>query len=127
MLRELYPPSRLLRFGEAGSAFAQPVSSCASARQAPPSRSPAFAQPAGAQTVRDCASARQASSRSRAAVAFRIARMARTWPVVVGLLLSGAALEGHHSVLGFDGARPLTLRGVVAEVVWGNPHTYIAI
>ena len=53
--------------------------------------------------------------------------MVRVWPVLASMLLTGVAAEAHHSVLGFDGARPLTLRGVVAEVVWSNPHTYIAI
>lgn len=53
--------------------------------------------------------------------------MVRPWPVVASMLLAGVAAEAHHSVLGFDGARPVTLRGVVAEVVWRNPHTYIAI
>ena len=53
--------------------------------------------------------------------------MVRTWPVVVSVLLAGATTAAHHSVLGFDGTQPVTLRGVVADVVWGNPHTYIAI
>jgi hypothetical protein len=53
--------------------------------------------------------------------------MVRAWPVVASVLLAGVAAEAHHSVLGFDGARPVTLRGTVAEVVWSNPHTYIAI
>ena len=53
--------------------------------------------------------------------------MVRAWPVVASMLLAGVAVKAHHSVLGFDGARPVTLRGVVAEVVWSSPHTYIAI
>ena len=38
---------------------------------------------------------------------------------------SGAA--AHHSVLGFDGSRQLTLQGVVTDVIWANPHAYLAI
>jgi hypothetical protein len=53
--------------------------------------------------------------------------MTRRWPLVAYLVLAGAAAEAHHSVLGFDGTRPVTLRGVVADVVWSNPHTYIAV
>lgn len=53
--------------------------------------------------------------------------MARAWPVVVTVFLAGVTTAAHHSLLGFDGTRPATLRGVVADVVWGNPHTYIAI
>jgi hypothetical protein len=53
--------------------------------------------------------------------------MVRTWSVVVSVLLGGATTAAHHSVLGFDGTRSVTLRGVVADVVWGNPHTYIAV
>ncbi len=53
--------------------------------------------------------------------------MTRCWPLVAYRLLAGVAAEAHHSVLGFDGTRPVTLRGVVADVVWGNPHTYIAV
>lgn len=53
--------------------------------------------------------------------------MFRAWPVLASLFLAGVAVEAHHSVLGFDGTRPVTLRGVVADVVWSNPHTYISV
>ena len=53
--------------------------------------------------------------------------MTRTWPLLACLLLAGVAVKAHHSVLGFDGTRPVTVRGVVSDVVWGNPHTYIAV
>lgn len=43
------------------------------------------------------------------------------------VLLAGAVAEAHHSVLAFDGTRPMTLRGEVADVVWSNPHTYISV
>ena len=53
--------------------------------------------------------------------------MTRTWPLLVCLLLAGVAVKAHHSVLGFDGTRPVTLRGAVAGVVWSHPHTYISV
>jgi hypothetical protein len=53
--------------------------------------------------------------------------MTRSWPLAAYLLLAGAAAEAHHSVLGFDGTRPVTLRGAVAGVVWSHPHTYISV
>ena len=53
--------------------------------------------------------------------------MVRVWPVLASLLLAGAVAEAHHSVLGFDATKPVTVRGVVAEVVWSNPHTYISV
>ena len=36
-------------------------------------------------------------------------------------------LSAHHSVLGFDNKTAVTLRGVVSDVVWANPHAYIAV
>jgi hypothetical protein len=53
--------------------------------------------------------------------------MTRTWPVVVSVFLASVTTAAHHSVLGFDGTRSVTLRGVVADVAWGNPHTYILV
>src|SRR5215207_9569711 len=38
-----------------------------------------------------------------------------------------AGAYAHHSVLGFDATRPLTLRGMVTDVRWRNPHTYISV
>jgi hypothetical protein len=38
-----------------------------------------------------------------------------------------ASLCAHHSVLRFDSAHALTLHGLVTEVLWNNPHTYIAM
>jgi hypothetical protein len=36
-------------------------------------------------------------------------------------------LAAHHSVLGFDATRPLALHGMVTDVRWRNPHTYISV
>jgi len=56
-----------------------------------------------------------------------MARVSTVWSIVASVPLAGMLAHAHHSVLGFDGTRPVTLRGIVAEVVWSNPHTYIAI
>ena len=53
--------------------------------------------------------------------------MTRTWPLLASLFLAGVAMKAHHSVLGFDGTRPVTVRGVVSDVVWSNPHLYISV
>ena len=43
------------------------------------------------------------------------------------LLLAVAAIAGaHHSVPGqFDTAKPMTLKGVISDIDWVNPHIYI--
>jgi hypothetical protein len=43
------------------------------------------------------------------------------------LLLLPATLAAHHSVLGFDGDRPTTLRGTLQSVNWQNPHVYLKV
>jgi hypothetical protein len=54
--------------------------------------------------------------------------MPRAAACLVTLMLAAAVRpDAHHSVLGFDVTRALTLRGVVDEVLWNNPHTYIAV
>ena len=35
--------------------------------------------------------------------------------------------SAHHSVLGFDNTRGVTLRGVVKDFHWADPHTYITV
>ena len=41
--------------------------------------------------------------------------------------LSGAAASAHHSRAGYDQAKDklTTINGVVAEVIWRNPHVYL--
>jgi len=41
--------------------------------------------------------------------------------------LSGAPASAHHSRAGYDQAKDklTTLNGVVAEVIWRNPHVYL--
>ena len=47
--------------------------------------------------------------------------------VALALLVVPAPLVAHHSVLGFDTTRPLALHGMVTDVRWSNPHTYISV
>ena len=37
----------------------------------------------------------------------------------------GGVVSAHHSRAGYDDKKPITLKGVVTEVVWRNPHVYI--
>jgi hypothetical protein len=41
--------------------------------------------------------------------------------------LSGAPASAHHSRAGYDQAKDklTTLNGVIAEVIWRNPHVYV--
>jgi hypothetical protein len=49
------------------------------------------------------------------------------WVLLGALACTASESAAHHSVLGFDGARSVTVRGVVGEVAWTNPHVYIAV
>jgi hypothetical protein len=54
--------------------------------------------------------------------------MSRAFVSLIMLVLMAPVDAGaHHSVLGFDSSHALTLRGVVTEVLWNNPHTYIVV
>ena len=56
--------------------------------------------------------------------------MTRLVLCLAALVGAGAAVwpvEAHHSVLGFDTTRGVTLRGVVHAWVWNNPHTHITV
>jgi hypothetical protein len=46
---------------------------------------------------------------------------------LIGLFALTGSASAHHSVLPFDGTRPVELTGVVRQVVWGNPHVYVAV
>jgi hypothetical protein len=50
-------------------------------------------------------------------------------PIAIAAALLGpsATAFAHHSVLGFDGARPTTIAGVVTHVRWQNPHAQLAV
>jgi hypothetical protein len=47
--------------------------------------------------------------------------------VVTAAFLLGAVAAAHHSRAGYDTAKDslTTLNGVVAEVIWRNPHVYV--
>ena len=50
----------------------------------------------------------------------------RQWSmaIAVAVLTLGTALA-HHSTAEFDYTREVTIKGVVKEVQWTNPHSYI--
>ena len=50
----------------------------------------------------------------------------RNWAtlVVLGSLVSGAALAHHSFSAEFDAAKPVKLTGIVTKVEWTNPHVW---
>ena len=54
-------------------------------------------------------------------------RFGATVAVVTVAFLFGAPASAHHSRAGYDTAKDklTTLNGVVAEVIWRNPHVYL--
>jgi hypothetical protein len=61
--------------------------------------------------------------RAYVASAFR-----RTLPVVaVALATLSVPAGAHHSFAAFDRAREVTLKGVVREFQWNNPHAWIQV
>ena len=57
----------------------------------------------------------------------RTLRVGAAVAFVTVAFLSGAAASAHHSRAGYDQAKDklTTLNGVVAEVIWRNPHVYL--
>ena len=47
--------------------------------------------------------------------------------IVVALLLSAVPASAHHSFAQFDRSKEVTMSGVVREVQWNNPHTWIQV
>ncbi len=46
----------------------------------------------------------------------------------LGLVCLAAPLAAHHSwTADYDGAKPVTVKGVVSKVEWTNPHTWFYI
>lgn len=52
---------------------------------------------------------------------------ARVVLVAFALAISSTALSAHHSFAAFDRKKEITLTGVVKEVQWNNPHTWIQV
>ena len=57
----------------------------------------------------------------------RTLRLGAVVAVVIVAFLSGAPASAHHSRAGYDQAKDklTTVNGVVAEVIWRNPHVYL--
>jgi len=57
----------------------------------------------------------------------RTLRVGAAVAFVTVAFLSGAAASAHHSRAGYDQAKEklTTINGVVAEVIWRNPHVYL--
>ncbi|HEX5048302.1 MAG TPA: DUF6152 family protein [Gammaproteobacteria bacterium] len=53
-------------------------------------------------------------------------RMKRMLPCAAAVLFVGAA-AAHHSTAEFDYTKQVTIKGVVKEVQWTNPHSYIQL
>ena len=47
--------------------------------------------------------------------------------VVSALVIGSTTLFAHHSFAAFDRKKEITLSGVVKEVQWNNPHTWIQV
>ena len=55
-------------------------------------------------------------------------RTQRVWAIVVFALiftLLGGLVSAHHSVVGYERKKTITLKGVVAEWRWRNPHAFL--
>ena len=55
--------------------------------------------------------------------------MRTAWPllVVLATLLRGTLVAHHSFAAEYDANKPVTLRGIVANMVWSNPHAWIHI
>ena len=47
------------------------------------------------------------------------------WLPVIALAASAAPASAHHTLTGYDQARPITLEGVVAEFSYTQPHPHL--
>lgn len=59
-------------------------------------------------------------------LALRLA-VARSGQALLGLLVAVAPAGAHHSFAEFDRTKEVTLTGVVRELQWNNPHTWIQV
>ena len=44
---------------------------------------------------------------------------------VAGLLAAQVPMAAHHGAATFDTGKEITLKGVVTEWIWGNPHCFL--
>ena len=49
-------------------------------------------------------------------------KLAKSFAVVVGLLLLSIPLVAHHGASAFDTTKRITMKGTVVEWFWANPH-----
>ena len=50
----------------------------------------------------------------------------RVGEVFLAVLVGAAPVAAHHSFgVAFDANKPITLTGVITEIEWKNPHTYV--
>lgn len=48
--------------------------------------------------------------------------------VGIGVLVTAAPVAAHHSFAAkYDGTKPITLRGTISRMIWGNPHGHLYI
>jgi len=52
---------------------------------------------------------------------------ARTVMLLAAFIAGGVSVSAHHSFAAFDRKKEVTLTGVVKEVQWNNPHTWIQV
>jgi hypothetical protein len=51
--------------------------------------------------------------------------MVATFSLMMMLTIFGGVVSAHHSRAGYDNKKTVTLKGVVKEVAWRNPHVYV--
>jgi hypothetical protein len=45
--------------------------------------------------------------------------------VVIVTMVFGSVVQAHHSIVGYDRERTVTIEGVVTEFGWRNPHPFL--
>src|SRR4030095_6900006 len=51
--------------------------------------------------------------------------MRKTIVAALGVLLISVPLAAHHGAAALDTGKEITLKGVVTEWIWGNPHCFL--
>ena len=55
----------------------------------------------------------------------RIQRLLAVAVAMVVFTMLGGLVSAHHAVAGYDKSKPLTMKGVVTEWRWRNPHVFL--